>query len=222
MTTQIGYPEERPEEKEARELVAKASVMENQAAAIIIKTNEDYEDAAAFKLAIKAKRDEVMARPLEKKKAANGVWKFLSDICNMVERPFNSAEAVVDQKMIAYRNAIERKRQEEARKAQEKATADAKKKREDEIARAKEQGDKDAAKALKDAPLHVKAVAPRTPEPPKISGMPTRKIWKYQIDADKLDRKYMIPDEVTIGKLVRALGAKHGISGVTAYQEEVQ
>lgn len=222
MTTQIGYPEERKEEIEARQLVAKATELVNIAKSIEITDNESYEKAAAFKLTIRERREAALAEPIKNKEKSHGVWKFLSSICNMIEKPYDEAEAVLDGSMIAFRRKIEAKRQEEARKAQEKAQADAKKKREEEIARAKEQGDKDAAKALKAAPLHVAAVAPKTPEAPKISGMPTRKVWKYQIDVDKLDRKYMIPDEVTIGKLVRALGAKHGISGVTAYQEEVQ
>lgn len=212
----------RPEEKEARQLVAQGSVLENEARALIITDNESYERAAAFKLRIRAKREEIMARPLQKKKDANGVWKFLSDICNMIQRPWDSAEEIVDQSMIAYRRKVEAKRMEEARKAQEKAEMEARKKREAEIAKAKEQGDKEAARNLKAAPLEVKAVAPKTPEAPKISGMPTRKVWDFQVDVNKLDRKYMIPDTVTIGKVVRALGAAHGISGVTAFQKEVQ
>lgn len=211
----------RPEEKEARLLVAKGSVVENEAKAIVITGNESYERAAAFKLAIRQKREEIMAKPLQKKKDANGVWKFLSDICNMIQSPWDRAEETVNQKLIAFDRQIEAKRREEFRKAQEKARIEAEKKRAAEIARAKEQGDREAARNLKAAPLQVAAVAPKTPEAPKIAGMPKRKVWKHQIDADKLDRKYMIPDEVTIGKLVRALGAAHGISGVTAYQEEV-
>lgn len=212
----------KPEEKEARALVAKATILENEARALEITDNESYEKAAAFKLALKARREEIMARPLQKKKDANGVWKFLSDICNMIQRPFDQAEAIVDVKMIDFRREIERKRQEEARKAEAKAQAEAKKKREEEIARAKEIGDREAARNLKAAPLHVEAVAPKTPEAPKIQGMPTRKIWKFDIDINKLDRRYLIADTATIGKIVRALGAKHGIAGVSAYQEEVQ
>lgn len=212
----------RPEEKEARVLVARTSAMENEAKALVVTDNASYEAAGKFKIFIKEERDKAMAKFLEKKKAASGLHKFLSDICNMIQRPFDNAEGTVDQIMIGYRRDVERKRQEEARKAQEKAEAEAKKKRAAEIAKAKEQGDKEAAKNLKAAPIHVEAVAPKTPEAPKISGVPTRKIWRYQIDDNKLDRKYMVPDEVTIGKVVRALGAAHGISGVTAYQEEVQ
>jgi hypothetical protein len=214
--------DERPDEKEARLIVAKATVLENEARAITIKNNESYEQAAAFKLAIRTKRDEIMAKPLQKKADAHGVWKYLSEICNMIVKPFDGAEAIVDQKMITYRRDVEAKRQEEARKANEKARIAAEKARAEEIAKAKELGDKEAAKNLKAAPLHVEAVAPKTPEAPKIQGMPTRKIWKFKVDVNKLDRKYLIADEVTIGKMVRALGAAHGISGVTAWQEDIQ
>jgi hypothetical protein len=218
MNTEI---ETRPEEKEARILVAKATILENEARAIAIIDNETYESAAAFKQAIRNKRDEIMAKPTQKKADAHGVWKYLSEICNMIVRPFDQAEAIVDRKMIDYRTEVERKRQAEAQKAREKAEAEARKKRDAEIARAKELKDKEAVRNLKAAPLEVKATAPKTPEAPKVAGMPVRKIWKYQVDVTQLDRKYMIPNDAAIGKIVRALGAAHGISGVTAFQEEV-
>lgn len=219
MTTEI---EVRPEEKEARALIAKATVLENEARAIEITDNESYEAAAAFKLAVRQKRDEVMARFLEKKKQANGIWKFLSDICNMVQRPYDSAENIVDQSMITYRRQIEAKRAEEARKAEEKARKQAQEARAAEIAAAKAVGDKEAAKNLKAAPLHVASVAPKTQEPPKVAGMSVRKVWDFQLDPDRLPRKYLIPDTVAIRKIVNALGANHGIPGVTAFQKEVQ
>lgn len=213
---------ERPEEAEARALVAKASVLENEARALKIIDNESYEIAGAMKNAIKAKREDILRIPLERKGQAHKVWTFMGDICKMIQRPYDNAEAILDTGMIAFRNRVAEQRRIEAAKAAEKARIDAEKKRKEEIARAKEIGDKEAARNLKAAPIQVAAVAPKTPEPPKISGIPTRKIWKYQIDVNKLDRKYMIPDDVKIGKLVRAMGAEHGISGVTAYQEEVQ
>lgn len=140
----------------------------------------------------------------------------------MVQKPYDEAEAVVDRLMIDYRSDVERKRQEEVRKAEAKARKQAEEARAEEIAAAKALGDKEAARNLKAAPIQVAAVAPKTPEAPKITGMPTRKVWKFTVDANKLDRRYMLPDMVVIGKMVRALGAAHGISGVTAYQEDVQ
>ena len=214
--------EVRPEEKEARALVARATVLENEAKAIVITDNESYESAAAFKMAIRSKRDEIMAKPLEKKADAHGVWKYLSEICNMIVRPFDGAEAIVDQKMVAYRQEVERRRREEAAKAEAKARADAEKKRAAEIAKAKEMGDKEAARNLARAPIPVAAVAPKTPEAPKIAGMAVRKIWDFQLEVDKLPRRYLVPDTVAIRKVVNALGANHGIPGVTAFQKEVQ
>lgn len=218
MPTEI---EVRPEEREARELVAKGSVLENEARAIAITDNESYERAAAFKLAIRDKREQVMAKFIEKKKQANSIWKFLSEICNMIQRPFDNAEGIVDQTMITYRREIERKRAEEARKADIKAREEAERKRKAEIEAAKKQGDKEAARNLARAPLSVAATAPKTQEPPKVAGMSVRKIWDFQLDPDKLPRRYLIPDTVAIRKVVNALGANHGIPGVTAFQKEV-
>lgn len=187
-----------------------------------ITDNKSYEHAGIVLKRIKARRSEVMAKPLEKKQAAHGVWKFLSEICNAVDKPFDQAERAVEMLMIDYRADIERKRQAEFAKAQEKARIEAEEKRKAEIARMKEIGDKEAAKNLKAAPLEIKAVAPKTQEAPKIAGVSVRKIWDFQFDIEKLDPRYLIADTVAIRKVVNALGAKHGISGVTAFQKEVQ
>lgn len=203
-------------------LVAKGQEIVGLANLVTITDNESYEHAGEFLKDLKERRDEVMAKPLEKKQDAHGVWKFLNDICNAVKKPFDDAESILDRKMLGYRQEIERKRREEIAKAEAKAREKAEAERKAEIARMKELGDKEAAKNLKAAPIQVQAVAPKTPEAPKISGVTVRKIWKYQIDIDKLERKYMMPDDATIGKLVRALGAKHGIAGVTVWQEECQ
>lgn len=223
MNTAIANPDDdNPEKKEAQRLILKAQEMVELANLVKISDNESYEHAGGFLKDLKDRRDEVMAKPLEKKQDAHGVWKFLSEICNAVQKPFDDAERILDRKMLGYRQEIERKRREEIAKAEAKAREKAEADRKAEIARMKELGDKEAARNLKAAPIHVQAVAPKTQEAPKISGVTIRKIWKYQIDIDKLERKYMLPDDATIGKLVRALGAKHGIAGVTVWQEECQ
>ncbi len=208
--------------EEAQELAANGTRLEATANALKIIDNTSYESAASFLKALKAKRDEVMARPLEAKQKSHGVWKFMSDLCNLVQAPFDQAELVVDRKMIDYRREIERKRQIEAAKAQAKAEAEARKAREAEIAKAKELGDKEAARNLKAAPLHIEAVAPKTPEAPKVAGLPVRKVAKFSYELDKLPRKFLIADEVTIRKMVVALGPNHGIPGVTMWYEEIQ
>jgi hypothetical protein len=58
---------------------------------------------------------------------------------------------------------------------------------------------------------------------PKMAGGPVyRTIWKYRItDPAKLPRQFLIPDDVKIGQIVRAMKKEHNIPGVEAYEERV-
>ena len=209
--------------EEAKKLQAQATIMEQEAIELVVCDTPTYEAAGALKLKIKENRERVMATPLAKKKEARGVADFLNDICKMIQAPFDRAEDMADKKMIEYRREVERKRQEEARRAEEKARIDAQKKRDAEIAKAKEAGDREGAKNLKAAPLAPIVPAVKTPEPPKMKGIPVRKIWDFQIvDENKIPKKYWTLDLVAIRKVVNALGAQHGIPGVSAFQKEVQ
>lgn len=62
--------------------------------------------------------------------------------------------------------------------------------------------------------------APR-PAVPKQKGAVLSKPWKFRIvDVDKIDRKYMVPDESKIRKVVEALGDKADIDGIEVYQDD--
>lgn len=59
-------------------------------------------------------------------------------------------------------------------------------------------------------------------ETPKVKGLSFRTIWKFRIkDINKIPREYMIPNEVKIGGVVRALKGQSNIPGVEPYEERV-
>jgi uncharacterized protein YhaN len=83
--------------------------------------------------------------------------------------------------------------------------------------KAKELAAQQAAEAAKNVPVvKVKAAVP------KVSGIKALVNWKFRIvDASKLPRQFLMPDEVAIGQEVRRL-KKEGevIPGVEAYSED--
>lgn len=78
------------------------------------------------------------------------------------------------------------------------------------------------AEAVMAEPVYVPPVVlPKAT--PKMQGGPVFQTrWKFRIvDRHKIPPQFMIPDEVKIGQVVRALKQQHGISGVEAYEERV-
>lgn len=78
----------------------------------------------------------------------------------------------------------------------------------------------DEAAFIMSEPVYVAPVVlPK--ETPKLAGGPVyRTIWKFRIyDVGRIPRQYLVPDEVKIGQVVRALKKEHGIMGVEAYEE---
>jgi len=76
------------------------------------------------------------------------------------------------------------------------------------------------AAAVNAEPVYVAPVViPKTT--PKLAGGPVyRTIWKFRItDAAKIPRQYLVPDEVKIGQIVRALKRESNIPGIEPYEE---
>ena len=212
-----------PEMREAKELEAKGTAMEQIAQQLQIIDNPSYEQAGLMLVQVKEARDRSMEVPEKRKEDANRLHTFMSGICKMVLAPFERTENILDRKMRAYRAEVEQAAAAERKKFEAQSNAEAKKKRDAEIAEAKKLGDKEGAKNLKAAPIVPEYKPPTVIAPPKIKGVPVRKVWDYNIiDENKIPRKFFVLDTATIGKLVRALGANHGIPGVQAFQKEVQ
>lgn len=109
------------------------------------------------------------------------------------------------QKAARAKNAADRERfQKEAEQRQAEATAAA--------ARAEAKEDKAASVT---APVIVV-------EAQKAAGIKSRTDWKFEIvDATKIPREYMMPDEKKIGAVVKATRGSIAIAGVRAYSVKV-
>ena len=57
---------------------------------------------------------------------------------------------------------------------------------------------------------------------PKVKGISTRKKWSFEIvDVDKIPREYLVPNEVAIGGVVRALKGATNIPGVRVVSTDI-
>ena len=73
---------------------------------------------------------------------------------------------------------------------------------------------------LKEAALkagEIEASAPEVPEKP-LADVSLRTTWDFEVvEAEKIPRKYMVPDLVTIGKVVRAIKDQTDIPGIRVF-----
>ena len=151
-------------------------------------------------------------------------------------------KAEAETRRINEENRIKAQQQADAeRKERERIAAEQRKQLEKELAEARKAGeinkremekmqreareaeDREKARAAEDAKIAAENVPQVTVAPniPTMAGVPSRRPWKFRIiDANKIPRSYMMPNEVSIGSFVRE-NKKAGevIPGVEAYQE---
>jgi vacuolar-type H+-ATPase subunit I/STV1 len=117
--------------------------------------------------------------------------------------------------------------QDRIRLAEQKRLEEEQRKREEEERLAlavelEQSGEKEQAEAVLETPVPVVPVILQKATP-KLEGGPVyRTVWKFRIvDLNLIPRQYLIPDEVKIGGVVRALKGDCNIPGVEVYQERV-
>lgn len=169
-------------------------------------------EAGKLKKNLEATRLEI-TRPLDE--AKRSIMNFFSQFTTAVDTYLTQTNAA----MLAYKEAERRK----AAALQAEADEKARKERERLEARAQkaiESGKAEKAELLLSQAATVVAPILHT-EPPKVQGMRTVESWHYEIvDASQIPREYLIPDEVSIGKVVRALKANTKISGIRVFSSE--
>jgi hypothetical protein len=126
-------------------------------------------------------------------------------------------------KVIAYNRAQDEMRIIAQRKADE-LVAREKKRLQDQADKAAAKGNETKAETLQAAAASIVAPIIRT-DAPKVAGTQFRKVWKFRLrDASKINAAFMAPDEVKIGKQVRATGKDaEGIvgEGIEVWAEDV-
>lgn len=141
--------------------------------------------------------------------------------------PLAVAERIIKPKIIAYLDEEDRKRRE-AESARLKAEAAATEIADEALKKAealKEGGDMRGADAVintaYDQAQEILDKAPDVPVAARAEGLSLSVVWKFAIiNANALPREYLKPDEVKIGRIVRALKSQAQIPGVRIWSEK--
>jgi len=195
----------------------------SRASAIVVRNQDDLDGANDYLSEIK-RRIEYFSGLYDPQIAkANALHKGLCADKKQFVGPLEQAAKVINPKIADYLYEEDQKRLAVARARQladEKAAREAEKaadKAHDLIQNGQE--GKVAAVVEKAAEKieAIKAAAPVMPDKP-VADFAMRETWAFEItDAALIPRKYLVVDEVTIGKVVRAMKDQADIPGIRAY-----
>lgn len=241
MTTAI---ETTPEVTEAVDQVAQnVALARQEAEALEVTTPEQAEIAAGHLKDFKQKKKAAEDARKEITGPLNASLKAVNALFKEVTEPLDVADKIVRGKVGEYQAEqqrlaeIERQRIEAERREQERLLAEERAKAEEEAAKARaaaeaeqnekarEAAEKAAAEAEAKAIEQRKAEAQKqaevvkAPEPTKLAGVSTRKVWKFEVEKPfDVPREYLAVNEAAIRSAV-ADGVRD-IPGVRIYQDE--
>jgi len=208
------------------EVQTQALTLPTKAKSIVVQDQESLTAANAFLQDIKRMAAQIAATFDPQIATAHKLHRSLIEEKKKFTDPLDLAEKLVKPKIAAYLVEQERIKREAAEK-RAKAEEDARKLAEKAVAKAEkleEKGEPEkAAAVIEQAFKTVEAItdaAPVVPEAPETNGLSLRTEWKFVItDVNKIPREYMVPDEVAIRRVVKALKDKANIPGVRVYSE---
>jgi len=188
------------EKKEVAEFQGRISVLEEQALALEIKTEDDLKKATE----ISSQLEDISSKLTEKKesitKPLNNTLKSVRALFKPMEEAYEKAQQIVNGKALAYHQKV----REDAAKAEAKIASDL------------EAG---KIKKVETAEKRVEKIervdnTVRT----ESGGLQVRKVKKYEVvDVSLLPREYLEPN---MGAIWKAVQANKEIPGVRAWEEE--
>lgn len=185
---------------------------------LVIKTQEGYAVAGRYLTTVKGLLKKIEDARTRVTKPLLEAQRELNAQANEAKAPLLEAETLIKRSMSAYTDEQLRLQREEQRKRDEAARKEREKLAE-QARRAEATGKPEKAAALEQrAEAVVAPVIYRAP--PKVSGIVTREVWKYEIvDASALPREYTMPDDTRIGGVVRSMKGDTNITGVRVWSE---
>jgi hypothetical protein len=205
---------------DVKKVTESAVVLADQYDVFTVSTDEEYENGADHLKGIKdaqktveAERKKITDPLFQAKKNADAFFKQFTDKLAL-------AESNIKAGLLEYAKKKEAEQREAQRIANEKAEKERKR-----LARlqenAEKRGDTEKADQFGD---RAAATMPETVEqktPPKVSGIATKEVWKYEItDPSLVPDQYKVIDEKRIAGVVRSLKGDTEIPGVRVYAEK--
>lgn len=211
----------------ASELKTQALAIPIEAKTIIVKDQGSLTAANDFLAEVKRMGQRIAETFDPQIYQAHKLHRSLIDEKKKFTDPLDLAEKLVKPKIAAYL-ADQQRIKREAEEARARAEEEARKLAEKAVAKAdklEEKGESGkATEVIEQAFAKVEAItsaAPVIPDDPETNGLSLRKEWKFIItDVKLIPREYMIPNEVKIRQVVRALKDEAKIPGVRVYSED--
>lgn len=197
---------------------------------IVIANDETYAVVADELKAIKSAQkqaDEFFDPPI---KQAYELHKMLVGRKKIITQPLADAESKAKSRMLGYTTEKQRKAEEERRRLQAIADAEAEKQRKSLLAQAAKA--KKPETVEKYETLAAEVVAPTVAvavEPPKVSGQSIRTTWKHQVaDVDAFIKwaaennriDLLLPNDKALAAYAKAMNERASIPGVKFYAEQ--
>ncbi len=209
-------------EADEEQVIQQALEVIEQARAITIANDEDYEAAGVFLLeSVKAVRREINETFDPVVKAAHHAHKEAVAAKRKLTDPLDIAERVVKAAMGTYYQA----QQAQIRKAEQQrlnaAREEAEARQLEEAVALEDGGHTEAAAAVLEQPVAPVVTAP-VPKAPKAAGTSVQMVTKFRIiDAAQIDRKFLMPDEKKIRQIVSSFGADAAemVGGIEVYEQ---
>lgn len=200
---------------------AAANTAIKQALAFAIESTHDLQEAGEALRNIKTLRTRLEDAFRPTIKAAHQTHKVALAALATRDAVPAEAERIIKGKVGTYHAQQERIRQAEEVRLRDLARKEAEQRQLDEAARLDAEGHTEAAEEVFEQPVETPPVVVPS-SVPKVDGVSTRKITRHRIvDASKIPRPYMKPNDQAIAAVGRALGAQASIDGVEFYQEDV-
>lgn len=207
-------------EMEIKKHATESQDLLSQAERLSVTNSSSYRFADQRCVALKELEILIIADFAGSKKAAHEAHrKIVAQEATHLE-PVQQARALLKRKMSAFEQE-----EEEIRRAKELELLKIEFKRAEEkalgmAAEAEARGNKQAATEILEAPLIVAPVIVESETPKRQTTL--RTVWKFIItDQAQIPRKLMMPNQVAIGQIVKALKGATDIPGVEVYQETI-
>lgn len=174
---------------------------------LVIDSEESYAQGGEYLVALKGMRKKADASFDKIIQGAHALWKIALGSKAEVDDPLADAERVIKGNMSSFRS----RQQEEQRRAEAERQRKLREEEEAERLRraveASEGGLEELGDAILEQPVALPSyVQPPAPPPVKTAGVSEVEVWKFEIiDASKIDRKFLVPDESAIRRVVQAM-----------------
>jgi len=211
---------------------SEALTLQQEAAALSVETNADYENAAEFLKRCKALEAEIRGVIDPMVDAAHKAHKAATTQRNKLLDPIQEAAKIIGRTMGTYMAKLEQARREEERRLREQRQREEEAKAlelaaqlEAQASAAREAGKQVEAEmktqqaetvinTVPDVVVRVKS------EAPKVSNTMTRETWRFEVtDAAAVPREFLTVNEQAIGAMVRTMKDKTNIPGVRVWSE---